>query len=82
MAKISIYLLIFLLLISIPEFCSASQGVIGQDNTFNLKTVKVLVGSDPMFDVFNYFFTIQLFFGAFAFFIKTCLRVARWNSGL
>lgn len=56
-----------------------SSAVIGVDQLFEIEPVEFLktTGNEPYNDVFNYFFTIQIFAGLMALFLRICLRVLR-----
>ncbi len=61
-----------------------AEGVIGRDTYFSLKTASILITDDenmsPYVQVFNYFFTIELFFGLVAVFLKQVIRVFRMQQ--
>lgn len=54
---------------------------IGQDRVFNIQTISLLQAStpemEPYVQVFNFFFTLQLFFGVYACFLRLVIRVFR-----
>lgn len=66
-------LLIFLFL---PGTALAGS-VIGVDTTFALDPIPFLATGTPEADIFNYFFTLEVFVGMVALFIRICLRVLK-----
>ena len=80
MKKRLLFLIIFSLLIFLPStgFC---EGVIGVDQQFNINPVQFLIANNtdqqPYVDAFNYFFTIELFCGLLALWIRLVMRVVR-----
>lgn len=80
MKKGLFFLIIFLFLILLPTtgFC---EGVIGVDKEFTIKPVQYLIANTseqkPYVEAFNYFFTIELFSGLLALWIRLVMRVAR-----
>lgn len=54
-----------------------AQATIGQDNVFNIQPITFLTTGTPEADVFNYFFTLEIFCGMLALFIRVCLRVMK-----
>jgi len=64
------------LLVLLPVQAYA-QATIGTDNVFNIQPITFLTTGTPEADVFNYFFTLEIFCGMIALFIRVCLRVMR-----
>ena len=73
-------LLIFLLFLLVPA-CSWAEGVIGVDKEFHILPIKFLIAKtseeEPYVLAFNYFFTIELFVGLLALWLRWCMRVMR-----
>ena len=67
-------LILLLLLLPVPAFAGA---VIGQDETFVITPIVFLTSGTSEADVFNYFFTLEVFAGMVALFIRLCLRVLK-----
>ncbi len=80
MKKRLFFLIIFSFLLFLPSigFC---EGVIGVDKEFKFKAVQFLLATtseqQPYVDAFNYFFTIELFCGLLALWIRLVMRVVR-----
>ena len=66
-----------LLLILALASPACAEGVIGRDTLFNIATVQVLSGNEPYNQAFNFFFTLELFFGLFALWMRLLIRVFR-----
>jgi hypothetical protein len=64
----------------VPDTAEAGT-VIGQSRMFNLAPMDLLQAEtsemEPYCQAFNYFFTIQLFFGLFALWLRIVIRVFR-----
>ena len=64
----------------VPDVAEAGS-VIGQSRMFSLTPMDVLKAEntemEPYCQVFNYFFTIQIFFGLFALWLRIVFRVFR-----
>ncbi len=67
---------LFLLLLLLPVQAYAGA-VIGQDDVFNIQPVVFLTSGTPEADVFNYFFTLEVFSGMVALLIRILLRVLK-----
>ena len=67
-------LLMLLLLFPVQAYAGA---VIGQDNVFNIQPIVFLTSGTPEADVFNYFFTLEVFAGMLALFIRILLKVLK-----
>jgi hypothetical protein len=70
-------LLITLLLLLVPLQALAQSAVIGQDETFVITPIVFLNTGTQEAAVFNYFFTLELYCGMVALFIRLCLRVLK-----
>lgn len=70
-------LLITLLLSFIPLQVLAQSAVIGQDDTFIITPIVFLNTGTPEADVFNYFFTLELFCGMIALFVRLFLKLLK-----
>ncbi|MDO5675674.1 MAG: hypothetical protein Q4G66_12290 [bacterium] len=72
---------VVLLVVSLVVVDADAAQTIGRDTAFKFNAVQVLKTDDPAtqpyVDVFNYFFTIQMFFGVFACFLRLVIRVFR-----
>ena len=67
-------LIILLLLLPVQAYAGA---VIGQDDVFNIQPIVFLATGTPEADVFNYFFTLEIFAGMVALFIRILFRVLK-----
>jgi len=74
---------IFLLLLALLFLPSIglAEGVIGVDRYFNIQPVSFLMAKtadeEPYVAAFNYFFTIEIFVGLFALWLRWLMRVLR-----
>ena len=73
-------LLVFFALLVLPS-TSLAEGVIGVDRFFSLQPVSFLVAKttdeQPYVAAFNYFFTIEIFVGLLALWLRWLMRVLR-----
>ena len=73
-------LLLFVALLVLPS-TSFAEGIIGVDRFFSLQPVSFLlaktVGEEPYVAAFNYFFTIEIFVGLVALWLRWLMRVLR-----
>ena len=67
---------LFLLLLLLPVQAYAGA-VIGEDAVFDITPVVFLTSGTPEADVFNYFFTLEVFAGMVALFIRLCLKLLK-----
>lgn len=70
-----IYLLALALLFC-PDICLA-EGVIGVDTTFSIQPIQFLTSNLEYAQAFNYFFTIEIFVGLVALWLRWLMRVMR-----
>ncbi|MCI5157467.1 MAG: hypothetical protein D3906_03340 [Candidatus Electrothrix sp. AUS1_2] len=68
-------LFITLLLSLIPLQVYAQSAVIGQDETFVITPMTILTSGTPEAAVHNYFFTLEIFYGMVALFIRLILKL-------
>lgn len=68
---------VVLLSLLLPVCVYAQSAVIGQDETFVLTPMTILTSGTPEAAVHNYFFTLEIFYGMVALFIRLCLRLFR-----
>ncbi len=73
-----LFFITFFLVLPVPGF---SEGVIGVDQTFNIQPVSFLIAKnadeEPYVAAFNYFFTIEIFVGLLALWLRWLMRVLR-----
>ena len=73
-------LLICLLILLVPA-CSWAEGVIGLDKEFHILPIKFLIAKtseeEPYVLAFNYFFTLEIFVGLFALWLRLVVRPFR-----
>ena len=73
-------LLLTLAFLLIPV-CTWAEGVIGVDHEFQILPINFLVAKtseeEPYVLAFNYFFTIEIFVGLLALWLRWCMRVMR-----
>lgn len=72
--KTRLLVVLFSLLLPVQAFASA---VIGKDDQFVIEPMVFLASGTPEADVFNYFFTLQIYSGMVALFIRFVLRVLK-----
>ncbi|MCI5156932.1 MAG: hypothetical protein D3906_00560 [Candidatus Electrothrix sp. AUS1_2] len=70
-------LFIALLFSLIPLQVFAQSAVIGRDDTFVVTPIVFLNSGTPEAGVFNYFFTLEVFAGMVALFVRLLLRLLR-----
>lgn len=72
--------ILLLMVLLVAADANAAQ-MIGRETLFSFNAVQVLKTNDPAtqpyVEVFNYFFTIQMFFGVYAVFLRLVIRVFR-----
>ena len=66
--------LLFFFLLPVSVY---AQATIGQDSIFNITPITFLSTGTSEADVFNYFFTLEIFCGMIALFVRICLRLMR-----
>lgn len=73
-------LFLLIALVSLPS-TSFAEGVIGVDQFFSIQPVSFLlaktVDEEPYVVAFNYFFTIEIFVGLMALWLRWLMRVLR-----
>jgi len=67
-------LLFFCLLLPVQAYAGA---VIGEDTIFAIQPIVFLADGTPEAGVFNYFFTLGIFSGMIALFIRVCLKILK-----
>lgn len=54
-----------------------AEGVIGVDTTFSIQPIQFLTSGGEYAQAFNYFFTIEIFVGLLALWLRWLMRVLR-----
>lgn len=68
------FLMLFFLLFPVHVYAGA---VIGDDTIFVIEPIVFLNTGTPEAGVFNYFFTLEVFAGMVALFIRICIRMLK-----
>ena len=72
-----LFTLFILFILLLPAQALAQSAVIGKDESFVITPIVFLASGTPEAAVFNYFFTLELFAGMVALFIRLVLRVLK-----
>ena len=74
-SKSKMFFLMFLfLMLPVQAYAGA---VIGDDTVFAITPIVFLTDGTPEAGVFNYFFTLGIFSGMIALFIRVCLKILK-----